>query len=78
MKTLVVIGLVVLVGGTAALGVAGASSAVDSAYARGKAAGAVVSKVELKASFDKGKKAGVEYESWFCANPDIAANLGKR
>lgn len=47
----------------------GAGVAVQSAYQKGRAeASETLSKKRLKAEFDRGMKAGVEYQEWFCEN----------
>lgn len=52
------------------LGLIGAMGAVHEAYERGLTEGASrATKVELTAQFDKGMAAGVEYQEWFCENP---------
>lgn len=50
-------------------GLIGAAGAVHDAYERGVADGARAPKAEMKKQFELGQKAGVEYEQWFCANP---------
>lgn len=63
------------------MGIIGAAGAVQDAYAKGDAKGRTDMRAqmqpELKAQFDKGMKAGVEYEDWFCKNPEVAASLGQ-
>lgn len=51
------------------LGLIGATGAVHEAYERGLTEGSSHSKAELKTQFELGQKAGVEYEQWFCENP---------
>lgn len=50
-------------------GLIGAAGAVHDAEARGYARGRADARPEAKVQFQKGMKAGVEYETWFCANP---------
>lgn len=61
------------------LGLIGAMGAVHDAHEQGLAEGSSrATKSELKAQFDKGMAAGVDYEKWFCDNPefDASANEG--
>jgi hypothetical protein len=55
------------------MGLVGAAAGAQDTYAKGEAAGrsAVLSSKakETKLAFEKGQKAGVDYEQWFCENP---------
>lgn len=51
------------------LGLIGAIGAVHDAEQSGYARGRAEVDAQAKVQFQKGMKAGVEYEQWFCANP---------
>lgn len=55
------------------MGLVGAAAGAQDAYAKGEAAGRAsvlsLSTKQSKLAFEKGQKAGVEYEQWFCENP---------
>ena len=55
------------------MGLVAAAAGAQDAYVKGEAAGraaaASSSAKQSKLSFKKGMKAGVDYEQWFCENP---------
>jgi hypothetical protein len=72
-KTWAAIGAVLVIGAIAVVGVSSSAAAVDDAYRRGRAdstaASEAAAKGAMKSQFDKGMKAGVEYQTWFCEHP---------